>query len=140
MLTPIDLIRAIVDGMAGRGFGRIVNITSAAVKAPIAELGLSNGARAGLTGFVGGRGAGQVAATGVTVNNLLPGRFATDRLTANFAAAAAATRSLPSSEVERAALARRARAGAVRRSGRVRPALRLSVLAPRRLHHRRRIC
>ena len=54
MLTPIELMKAVVDGMAGRGFGRVVNITSGAVKAPIAELGLSNGARAGLTGFVAG--------------------------------------------------------------------------------------
>ena len=63
MLAPIALIRAVVDGMAERGFGRIVNITSAAVKAPIPELGLSNGARAGLTGLVGGV-ARQVAARG----------------------------------------------------------------------------
>ncbi len=103
MLAPIALIRATLDGMSGRGFGRIVNITSGAVKAPILDLGLSNGARAGLTGFVGGL-ARQVAATGVTVNNLLPGRFATDRLRANFAAAAA-RRGVAVEEVERAALA-----------------------------------
>ncbi len=79
MLTPISLIKATVDGMAEKGFGRIVNITSAAVKAPIASLGLSNGARAGLTGFIAGLSR-EVAADGVTVNNLLPGIFATDRL------------------------------------------------------------
>ena len=79
MLTPISLIKATVDGMAEKGFGRIINITSAAVKAPIPSLGLSNGARAGLTGFIAGL-AREVAANGVTVNNLLPGVFATDRL------------------------------------------------------------
>ncbi len=79
MLTPIALIRATIDGMISRGFGRIVNITSASVKAPMAGLDLSNGARAGLTGFVGGLSR-QVAPHGVTINNLLPGLFATDRL------------------------------------------------------------
>jgi len=79
MLTPIELIRATVDGMIARGFGRVVNITSAAVKAPISFLGLSNGARAGLTGFVAGL-ARQVAGDGVTINNVLPGRFDTERL------------------------------------------------------------
>lgn len=83
MLTPIMLIRAVVDGMVERRFGRIVNITSTAVKMPIPTLGLSNGARAGLTGFVGGL-ARQVAAGNVTINNLLPGPFATDRLKDNF--------------------------------------------------------
>jgi len=87
MLTPIALIRATVDGMIARGFGRIVNITSSAVKAPIATLGLSNGARAGLTGFVAGL-ARQVARHGVTVNNLLPGAFDTDRLRSGLAHAA----------------------------------------------------
>ena len=84
MLTAIALIRAVIDPMTARGFGRIVNITSSAVKAPIAELGLSNGARSGLTGFVAGL-ARAVAGSGVTINNLLPGRFATDRLAANLA-------------------------------------------------------
>ncbi len=79
MLTPIFLIRAVVDGMAARRFGRIVNITSASVKSPIPNLGMSNGARAGLTGFVAGL-ARQVAAHNVTINNLLPGPFRTDRL------------------------------------------------------------
>ncbi|MBQ0937344.1 SDR family oxidoreductase [Ideonella paludis] len=81
MLTPIELIKAVVDGMAERGFGRIVNITSAAVKAPIDILGLSNGARSGLTGFVAGLARQpQLASRNVTLNNLLPGPFDTDRL------------------------------------------------------------
>ena len=80
MLTPIELIKATVDGMAARGFGRIINITSSAVKAPIDILGLSNGARSGLTGFVAGVARSPLAAQGVTVNNLLPGAFDTDRL------------------------------------------------------------
>src|SRR6267143_2728646 len=81
MLTPIELIRRTIDGMIERNFGRIVNITSSAVKAPIPFLGLSNGARAGLTGFVAGL-ARQVARHNVTINNLLPGYHATDRLPA----------------------------------------------------------
>lgn len=85
MLTPIELIKATVDGMAARGFGRIVNITSSAVKAPIDILGLSNGARSGLTGFVAGLARSKIAAQGVTLNNLLPGSFYTDRLKSNFA-------------------------------------------------------
>jgi len=82
MLTPIQLIKATVDGMAARGFGRVVNITSGAVKAPIDILGLSNGARSGLTGFVAGVARSSLAAQGVTINNLLPGAFETDRLRA----------------------------------------------------------
>ena len=78
MITPIMLMRATIDGMIARGFGRIVNITSRSVKAPLAHLGLSNGARAGLTGFVAGL-ARQVAKHNVVINNLLPGPFATDR-------------------------------------------------------------
>jgi len=89
MLTPIELIKATIDGMAERGFGRIVNITSGAVKAPMQVLGLSNGARTGLTGFVAGLARSEVAARGVTINNLLPGKFDTDRLATTFAAAAA---------------------------------------------------
>jgi 3-oxoacyl-[acyl-carrier protein] reductase len=76
------LIRATVDGMIERRWGRIVNITSAAVKAPNSYLGLSNGARSGLTGFVAGV-AREVAPHGVTINNLLPGSFDTDRLRGN---------------------------------------------------------
>ena len=79
MLTPIELIKASVDGMCGRGYGRIINITSSSVKSPIPTLGLSNGARAGLTGFVAGV-ARQVVASGVTINGILPGPFDTDRL------------------------------------------------------------
>jgi 3-oxoacyl-[acyl-carrier protein] reductase len=79
MLTPIELIKATVDGMMARKFGRIVNITSAAVKSPIDVLGLSNGARAGLTGFVAGIARKTVIAN-VTINGLLPGPFNTDRL------------------------------------------------------------
>jgi 3-oxoacyl-[acyl-carrier protein] reductase len=79
MLTPIMLIKAVVDGMCERRFGRIVNITSGSVKSPIANLGMSNGARAGLTGFCAGL-ARQVAKCNVTINGLLPGPFLTDRL------------------------------------------------------------
>lgn len=79
MLTAIELIKATVDGMIERRFGRIVNITSSAVKAPIDILGLSNGARSGLTGFVAGI-ARKTVAHNVTINNLLPGSFDTDRI------------------------------------------------------------
>jgi 3-oxoacyl-[acyl-carrier protein] reductase len=83
MLTPIELMKATVDGMAARGFGRVVNITSSAVKAPIDILGLSNGARSGLTGFVAGLArSARLASANVTINNLLPGAFDTDRLKA----------------------------------------------------------
>ena len=83
MLAPIEMIKATVDGMIERKFGRIVNITSSTVKAPIEILGLSNGARAGLTGFVAGI-ARKTVAHNVTINNLLPGPFDTDRLRSNF--------------------------------------------------------
>jgi 3-oxoacyl-[acyl-carrier protein] reductase len=82
MLTPIELIKATVDAMIARRFGRIVNITSGAVKAPIDRLGLSNGARAGLTGFVAGLSR-KVARHNVTINNILPGAIRTDRLRSN---------------------------------------------------------
>jgi 3-oxoacyl-[acyl-carrier protein] reductase len=92
MLTPIELIKAVVDGMAERGFGRIVNITSAAVKAPIDILGLSNGARSGLTGFVAGVARQpRIASRNVTINALLPGPFDTDRLRGTMAGAAKKT-------------------------------------------------
>ena len=91
MLTPIALIQATIDGMAARGFGRIVNITSSAVKAPIDILGLSNGARSGLTGFIAGLARSGVAAKGVTINNLLPGKFETDRLITTLEGAAEKT-------------------------------------------------
>ena len=89
MLTPIELMKASVDAMAARGFGRVVNITSGSVKAPIGVLGLSNGARSGLTGFVAGLARSSITARGVTINGLLPGAFATDRLRATMLAGAA---------------------------------------------------
>src|SRR6267143_3832409 len=82
MIAPILLIRAVLDAMIARKFGRIVNITSGAVKNPIPELGLSNGARTGLTGFVAGLSRKTVRSN-VTINSLLPGPFDTDRLRAN---------------------------------------------------------
>jgi 3-oxoacyl-[acyl-carrier protein] reductase len=92
MLTPIELMRATLDGMAQRGFGRVVNITSSAVKAPIDILGLSNGARSGLTGFVAGVARNPaLAEKGVTINNLLPGAFDTDRLQGTLKGTAAKT-------------------------------------------------
>ena len=89
MLSPIMFIKATIDGMIERKFGRIVNITSHMVKQPVGLLGLSNGARAGLTGFVGGL-ARDVAQHNVTVNNVLPGQFDTDRLRSNHTRFAAA--------------------------------------------------
>lgn len=87
MLAPIELMKSTIDGMIARKFGRIVNITSHAVKAPVAMLGLSNGARSGLTGFVAGL-ARATAEHNVTINNLLPGTFDTDRLKSNLQALA----------------------------------------------------
>jgi 3-oxoacyl-[acyl-carrier protein] reductase len=78
MLTPIALMQAVLPGMMAQGWGRVVNITSVSVKSPVPQLGLSNAARSGLTGFVAGT-ARQVAGKGVTINNLLPGIHATDR-------------------------------------------------------------
>ena len=89
MLSAIMLIKATIDGMIERRFGRIVNITSHMVKQPVGILGLSNGARSGLTGFAGGL-ARDVARYNVTVNNVLPGQFDTDRLRSNHAKFAAA--------------------------------------------------
>jgi len=91
MLTPIELMKATVDAMAARGYGRVVNITSGAVKAPIDVLGLSNGARSGLTGFVAGLARSNIAARGVTINGLLPGAFDTDRLRVSMQGAATKT-------------------------------------------------
>jgi 3-oxoacyl-[acyl-carrier protein] reductase len=92
MLTPIELIKALVDGMASRGFGRIVNITSSSVKSPIDILGLSNGARSGLTGFVAGVArTSKLASSNVTINNLLPGTFDTDRIKATLEGSAKKT-------------------------------------------------
>jgi 3-oxoacyl-[acyl-carrier protein] reductase len=87
MLTAIELIKATIDPMIERKFGRVINITSGSVKSPIPALGMSNGARAGLTGFCAGLSR-QVAQHNVTINNLLPGPFETDRLTANTKSAA----------------------------------------------------
>src|SRR5690606_10533329 len=90
MLTPIELIKATLDGMIERRFGRVVNITSSAVKAPIDVLALSNGARSGLTGFVAGL-ARKTVKHNVTINNLLPGPFSTDRLRTTIQGAADAS-------------------------------------------------
>lgn len=87
MITPIEMIKATLDGMIARKFGRIVNITSAAVKAPINILGLSNGARTGLTGFVAGLSR-QVVMHNVTINNILPGLFKTDTMVGRIEAGA----------------------------------------------------
>lgn len=87
MLTPIELIKAVIDPMIEQQFGRIVNITSGSVRNPIPQLGMSNGARAGLSGFVAGL-ARQVAQHNVTINNLLPGQFDTDRINSLFASRA----------------------------------------------------
>jgi 3-oxoacyl-[acyl-carrier protein] reductase len=86
MVTPIELIQKVIESMSNRGFGRIVNITSSSVKAPIAGLDLSSGARAGLTAFIAGV-ARSVADKNVTINNLLPGSFDTARLRSNLSAA-----------------------------------------------------
>ena len=94
MIAPIALIQAVIDAMVERRFGRIVNITSGSVKAPIAGLDLSSGARAGLTGFVAGV-ARSVAHANVTINNLLPGAFATDRIDALVEAEARSSGSAP---------------------------------------------
>jgi 3-oxoacyl-[acyl-carrier protein] reductase len=103
MLTPIALTKAVVYDMADRGFGRVVNITSSSVKAPIPSLGLSNGARAGLTGALAVV-ARQLAGKGVTINHILPGRFDTDRMRSGLEAQQRAT-GKPMAEVEAAARA-----------------------------------
>jgi 3-oxoacyl-[acyl-carrier protein] reductase len=94
MLTPIELIRATLDGMMERRFGRIVNITSSGVKQPIGVLGLSNGARTGLTGFIAGLSR-ETVRQNVTINNLLPGAYDTDRRAAIIAAGAKASGRTP---------------------------------------------
>jgi len=102
MLTPIDLMKRLLPSMMSRGWGRVVNITSQSVKAPIAVLGLSNSARAGLTGYVAGT-ARQVAPHGVTINNLLPGVHDTDRISSmDQAASQAQNKSLDQVKTERA--------------------------------------
>jgi 3-oxoacyl-[acyl-carrier protein] reductase len=97
MVAPILLTRAVIGPMRRRGWGRVLNITSSAVKAPLPLLGLSNGARSGLTGFIAGL-AREVAIDGVTINNLLPGQFDTDRLR-SYAAAIAKARGQSAEEV-----------------------------------------
>ncbi len=97
MVAPIQLIRSTIGAMRRQGWGRIINITSAAVKAPLPLLGLSNGARSGLTGFIAGL-AREVAADGVTVNNMLPGHFATGRLE-TYVSSLAASRNIPASTI-----------------------------------------
>jgi 3-oxoacyl-[acyl-carrier protein] reductase len=99
MVTPIELIQQVIDGMAERGFGRIVNITSASVKSPIVGLDLSSGARAGLTAFVAGV-ARTVAHRNVTINAILPGMFDTDRLRGGFPAEAKLTGRTPEQVAE----------------------------------------
>lgn len=102
MLTPIALMKALLPAMIDKGWGRVVNITSQSVKAPIPQLGLSNAARAGLTGYVGGTSR-QVAPFGVTINNLLPGIHATDRATSlDKAVVAAKGISMEAAQAERA--------------------------------------
>src|SRR5690606_40381262 len=100
MLTPIELIKATVDGMIERRFGRIVNITSSAVKAPIEILGLSNGARSGLTCFAAGL-ARKTVADYATINNLLPGFFDTDRPRSNITAVAKSAGITPEDALKR---------------------------------------
>jgi 3-oxoacyl-[acyl-carrier protein] reductase len=90
MVTPIELIQKVIDSMAARGFGRIVNITSISVKMPLPGLDLSSAARAGLTAFVAGV-ARKFADKNITINNLLPGSFDTQRLRNGFAAASKQT-------------------------------------------------
>jgi 3-oxoacyl-[acyl-carrier protein] reductase len=103
MLTPIALMKALLPGMIDKGWGRVVNITSQSVKAPIPQLGLSNAARAGLTGYVGGTSR-QVAPFGVTINNLLPGIHATDRaVSLDKGVVAAKGISMEAAQAERAA-------------------------------------
>jgi 3-oxoacyl-[acyl-carrier protein] reductase len=99
MITPIELTQKVLDGMAGRGFGRIVNITSTSVKMPIAGLDLSSGARAGLTAFLAGVARG-VADKNVTINNILPGSFDTARLRGGMASGAKRS-GLSEAEIER---------------------------------------
>ena len=89
MITPIEMINGVIDGMSARGFGRIVNITSISVKKPVLGLDLSSGARAGLTAFLAGV-CRAVAHNNVTINNILPGFFNTDRLQGSFEASASA--------------------------------------------------
>ena len=103
MVTPIELIKAVIDGMVERRFGRIINITSTSVYAPIPGLDLSSGARAGLTAFLAGI-ARTVAASNVTINNILPGAFDTDRLRSGFTFSAQKNGTTPEAEAAKKAL------------------------------------
>lgn len=117
MLTPIALMQAVLPGMIERGWGRVVNITSGAVKAPVPQLGLSNSARTGLTGFVAGTSR-QVAGRGVTINNLLPGIHATDRADAlDRAVVAAKGIDMDAARAERAATIPAGRYGTIEEFG-----------------------
>ena len=131
MVVAIELIQKTIDPMVERKFGRIVNITSGSVKMPLAGLDLSSGARAGLTAFLAGV-ARTVAASNVTINNILPGAFDTDRLCVN-----ANTAKQKGISVEEAATARRHYSGqAFRPAGRIRRGLRFLMFGASRLHHR----
>jgi 3-oxoacyl-[acyl-carrier protein] reductase len=132
IVTPIELIQKVIDAMAERSFGRIVNITSISVRMPLGGLDLSSGARAGLTAFVAGVARG-VAHRNVTINNLLPGSFDTRRLRQGFAAAA---KRRCSGRERRGARMRRDPRAALRHRRGVRQGLRVSVQRSRRLHHR----
>ncbi len=117
MLAPIAMMKAVLPGMIERGWGRVVNITSQSVKSPIAVLGLSNSARAGLTGYVAGTSR-QVAGSGVTINNLLPGIHATDRaISLDSGVAEAQGISLKDAEAQRAATIPAGRYGTIEEFG-----------------------
>ncbi len=133
MIVPIELIQKVIDPMVARGFGRIVNITSGSVKAPITGLDLSSGARAGLTAFLAGV-ARTVAPSGVTINNLLPGPFDTDRLRSGIETNAK-KRNI-SVEASRKERMRGDSGEALRHRRGVRRGLRVPVLGTGRLHHR----
>ena len=133
MLSHIEMMRLTVDGMMERGFGRIVNIVSRSVKMPQLELGLSNGARSGLVGFVGGL-ARQTVARNVTINNLLPGIFDSDAQRAPYRGHAGGDRQVVRRDLARA---RRGQSGqTLRRPEGARRLLRLPLLGACRLHHR----
>ncbi len=133
MLTPIALMTALLPAMIGRGWGRVVNITSQSVKAPIPSLGLSNAARTGLTGYVAGT-ARQVAPHGVTINNLLPGIHATDRADLSGRRRGQGRRHHHRRSPQ--APCRHHPRAPLRHGGGVRGGLRVPLLAARRIHRR----
>ena len=133
MIVAIELIQKVIDPMSQRKFGRIVNITSGSVKMPLAGLDLSSGARAGLTAFLAGV-ARTVADKNVTINNILPGAFDTDRLRGMLSKTA--EQKGMSVDAGRRRPHRHHSGQALRRSGRVRRGLRVPVLGAGRLHHR----